>query len=57
MMLIYTCSWLVVNPSMSPERAFETINGEDVSTNLGVTMDNTVRISLYSFSCSLLYSY
>ncbi|KAJ7107518.1 glycosyl hydrolase family 65, N-terminal domain-containing protein [Mycena epipterygia] len=39
--------WLVVNPSMSPERAFETINGEDVSTNLGVTMDNTMLRDLF----------
>ncbi|KAJ7080944.1 alpha-l-fucosidase [Mycena belliarum] len=40
-------NWLVVNPSMSPERAFETINGEDVSTNLGVTMDNTLLRDLF----------
>jgi hypothetical protein len=45
-------SWLVVNPSMSPEKAFETVGGEDISTNLGTTMDNSVWL-IYLAGCSL----
>ncbi|KAJ7933408.1 alpha-L-fucosidase [Mycena leptocephala] len=40
--------WLVVNPSMSPEKAFETVGGEDISTNLGTTMDNSMLRDLFS---------
>ncbi|KAK7000565.1 Six-hairpin glycosidase-like protein [Favolaschia claudopus] len=39
--------WLVVNPSMSPEKNFESVNGESVSTNLGTTMDNTMLRDLF----------
>ncbi|KAJ6617088.1 glycosyl hydrolase family 65, N-terminal domain-containing protein [Mycena sp. CBHHK59/15] len=41
-------NWLVVNPSMSPERAFATINGEATSTTLGTTMDNSMLRDLFS---------
>ncbi|KAF7335158.1 Glycoside hydrolase family 95 protein [Mycena sanguinolenta] len=39
--------WLVVNPSLSPEHGFATINDENTSINLGVTMDNTLLRDLF----------
>ncbi|KAJ7604830.1 alpha-fucosidase [Mycena polygramma] len=39
--------WLVVNPSLSPEHGFATINDENTSINLGVTMDNSLLRDLF----------
>ncbi|KAF8202015.1 Six-hairpin glycosidase-like protein [Mycena galopus ATCC 62051] len=39
--------WLVVNPSLSPEHGFATINDENTSINPGVTMDNTLLRDLF----------
>ncbi|KAF7342232.1 Glycoside hydrolase family 95 protein [Mycena venus] len=45
--------WLVVNPSLSPEHGFATINDENTSINPGVTMDNTLLRDLFRETATL----